>query len=176
MDSQEFWEDYQHLKKEATKLRTSEARLKEIRARYRTLFENTPGIVAIISNEGVILEMNPAGVSLLGMKSDELVGKSINDAFPDDRAREFGRKAGEAITSNQTVTFDWTVPRLNGPALWLAGRAAPVMDETQTVVAAVVTAKDLTDWLALDEDLASIQDQVSDLRRLIRDRLDREQS
>ncbi|MCB2213753.1 PAS domain S-box protein [bacterium] len=172
MDTQEFWDDYQHLKKEVSKLRDSESRLKAIRARYRSILNTANDIVAVIDRNGKLVEMNRPGLKLLGLSTDAVVGYPVDEAFQDDRAREIGRRAAEAISSNSEITFDWTIPQFAGPALWLTAKAAPVEDETRRIVAAVVVARNLTDMLSLDEDLAQAQDLIADLRRRVRDQID----
>jgi PAS domain S-box-containing protein len=171
MDTQEFWDDYQQIKKEVSKLRNSEARLKAIRAQYASVMRHSADLVAVIDQDGVLVEMNPAGLKLLDRSEDEIVGYPIEESFRDDDVLELGRKALEAIRSDSVLKFDWTLRPMGGPAKWITATAAPVEDESQRIVAAVVIARDMTDLLTLDEDLAQAQDLIASLRLRVKDAL-----
>ena len=45
--------------------------------KYHNLFENSPFSIALVDNNGVIVECNQAMENLLGFKKDELIGKSF---------------------------------------------------------------------------------------------------
>jgi len=140
MDQEQFWDDYQHLKREASLLRDSERRLKEIRGRYHTLMESAPILIAYLDREGRILEMSQGGLALIERPENEVVGRLTVEVFADEGGRTLGPAASNAISKGELVDFKWSVRRIHGPSLTLNAQAAPVRDETGTVVAACVTA------------------------------------
>lgn len=171
MDQQDFWDDYQHIKRDINRLRGSEQRLKGIRARYTAVGELTEELLMVIDREGMILEINRAGQELLSVGSD-VVGKHVDAAFSDARTRSIGQVAARSLEGKQTARADWVVGRATGPSLTLSARVAPVMDDTNRPIAAVVIARDITDLTTLDEDLANVADEVGRLRKRVQRALD----
>ncbi|MGE4295589.1 MAG: ABC transporter substrate-binding protein [Campylobacterales bacterium] len=92
---------------------------------YKTLFENSPEGVCIISTEGVLKQCNPAASRMLGYHPGELIGKSVIELSPDiqpdtgffsdNAAQMFLRKAA----AGEVQHFEWT-------HLTRAGKEVPV--------------------------------------------------
>ena len=73
---------------ETTEQVSAEQRLKEAEARWRALFEQTPGFVAILSGPGHVFEFaNARYVDLVGGR--ELIGKRVREALPEIAAQGF---------------------------------------------------------------------------------------
>ncbi|MFH0882015.1 MAG: PAS domain-containing protein, partial [bacterium] len=136
----DFWDDYQHLKRETSMLRDSVQRLNVIRGRYHALMDSPGVFVAFLDNEGRFLDINLGGLSLLGMDAREVVGMQHVQVFSGEPSRAIGGKASEAIRTGQTVDFAWSLTTRNGTVHQLSATASPVRDETGTVVAACVIA------------------------------------
>lgn len=163
MDAQEFWEDYQHLKKEANKLRISEQRLQGIRARYQTLLEGDDDPVIVIDREGRIVEVNAAAERHLNLDRSDTPQRDAADVFADSLASEIVRRARRAIESDTRERFDWYVAPMAGPSRVFATSALPVRDESNRAVAAVCIAREITHLVAIEEDIGGITDRVAQL-------------
>lgn len=75
-----------------TSLRQRETELRESEEKFRTAFMNAAVGIALVSLEGVWLEVNPAMGSILGYSPQELLGKKVTDfTHPEDleKRREF---------------------------------------------------------------------------------------
>jgi PAS domain-containing protein len=140
MDQQQFWDDFQHLKREATTLRDSVNRLNVLRGRYRALMEHGNLFVAYLDKEGRFLEISQSGLKLIERDEREVVDKLHVEVFGDSESRAIGTAAAEAIRSKEPFAFTWTIRKTNGPSPVYRAIASPVRDETGTVVAACVTA------------------------------------
>lgn len=167
MDPQAFWEDYQHLQREASKLRSSEERLKGIRARHRALSEVAEELFAIIDQAGVVLDMNPGGLRLLGREASDVIGRDITKIFSDEPSRAVARRASEVIRRDRADRFDWEPAISGGPPTVLDTRLAPVRDDTGRAVAVVVIARDIGDLLTLREDLEAAAESLDDMRKRV---------
>ena len=62
--------------------KASQAILRESESRYRTLFDSAIDGMVLISDEGRIIECNPAGSRGLGVTQEQIVGKTILDFSP----------------------------------------------------------------------------------------------
>ncbi|MBD3165302.1 PAS domain-containing protein [bacterium] len=159
----EFWDDYQHLRKEVTFLRNQEDRLKEVQARHKALFSAGGELYAVMDKEGTFVEINAAGLQLLELESGDVIGKNAKDIFGESRAAAIAEKAAEVIESGKPLRFDWIVRKVGGPHRHFSTRVAPVVNESGETNNAFIIALDISELEALREDLASLQDAVEDL-------------
>jgi PAS domain S-box-containing protein len=159
----EFWDDYQHLRKEVTYLRNQEERLKEVQARHKALFTAGGELYAVMDKEGTFVEINPAGLSLLELTSKDVIGKTAKDLFGESRATAIAEKAAEVIESGKPLRFDWVVKKVGGPHRRFSTRVAPVVNDAGDTETAFIIALDISELEAVREDLASLQDAVEDL-------------
>jgi len=102
-------------KKTSTTLRESEKKIKQFEEKYRSLFENIPGVFYRADREGNIIIINYPGAKLLGYNSSkELIGKNLTkDLFyiPDDR-----KKLLEELKKSKGIVKDYevTLKRIDG--------------------------------------------------------------
>ncbi|GAI84235.1 unnamed protein product, partial [marine sediment metagenome] len=77
--------------RDITDYKKAEEKTKQSEKKYRTLFENMPGVYYRADRQGNIIMVNPPGVKLLGYNSSkEIIGKNLaKDLYyiPEDRKR-----------------------------------------------------------------------------------------
>lgn len=81
--------------RDVTERKLLEQKLREAEEKFRKIFENSPNIIVLIDEKGVIVEANPAAVRSVGINP---VGKNLYDVFPKevaDRRFAFLRKVME---------------------------------------------------------------------------------
>ncbi|BCR03130.1 hypothetical protein DESUT3_01990 [Desulfuromonas versatilis] len=102
--------------------RRAEHALKESEQRFRSVFEFAPAGMAIVSNQGRVLQVNPAFCRLSGYSEAECLEKHVLEVtHPDDR--EGSRRLYEELRSGKLNHFDCEKRYLckDGTVLW--GRA-----------------------------------------------------
>ena len=70
-----------------SELEARERLLEDSELRYRTLFANVPIVLFRVSHGGRFLELNDAGLALLGVGREELPGLNVLDLYADPMAR-----------------------------------------------------------------------------------------
>jgi PAS domain S-box-containing protein len=146
--------------------------MKNVNVRYKMLLRHSHDLIAVIDREGVLVEMNPAGLKLLDRSEKEIVGYPLEESFHDDDVLELGRKALAVVESESVIKFDWTIRPMSGPAKWISATAIPVENESHQIVTAMIIARDMTNLLTLDEDLAQAADLIASLRLRVKDALE----
>ncbi len=128
-----------HLLRHAVVRKQLELRLLASERRYRTLFEDSLGLICIHDLDGVLVEVNPAAAAVLGYREQELCGLSLGTLLPAAhrselpsylrRVREHGSDAGRLILQtrsgetriwqyrNRLVHAPGQVPQVLGVAL-----------------------------------------------------------
>jgi PAS domain S-box-containing protein len=89
--------------RDITERKEAERKIKESEEKYRKMFEISPALLAILDEDGVFVEANPAMVRSLGLNP---VGKSIYDILPENLAEERLRKMREVIENNEMISFE----------------------------------------------------------------------
>ena len=167
MDQQDFWDDYQFLKKEVTKLRGSEARLQAIRARYAALSGLTDAAVLVMDRDGLLVEIGGASHELLGV-DESAMAKRFRDLFTDSSALAVASIIEHSIQSLEPGEAVWLRRRSTGPALHLKVRCAPILDESNRAAGALVLIRDISDLTALDEDLDRMGEELALMKQRVR--------
>lgn len=126
---------------------TENRRLSQLHEAHRnqlqTIIESEPECVKLQDASGVIMEMNPAGLSLLDAKNNEdVIGKVIydfiaaeyKDEYRDLTARVFGGGRG---------CMEFEVFSMDGQRRWLETHAAPLFDNAGEVTALLAITRDI---------------------------------
>jgi PAS domain S-box-containing protein len=71
--------------RDITERKRSEQALAESEAKFRSLILSAPDGLYLIDPRATILDVNPAGESLIGRSRDQIVGHSLTEFIPEDR-------------------------------------------------------------------------------------------
>ena len=107
------------LRRERQKLQLNESRM-------RAINNATPEGVMLTGADGTILEVNPAGLQLLGATAnEELVGRSLYE-FPMPEYREAVMQMTERICEGNRLAIEYVVEGLRGTRRWMRMTAVPL--------------------------------------------------
>lgn len=156
----------QHIRdKEAEHQRVLD-RLTENEYRLRAIIESVPECVKLQSADGTVLEINPAGLRLVGAKRPEdIIGKPIycivapeyTDVYHENMRRVF---AGE------TVVYEFKSITLEGGTSWMETHAVPLRDSRGTIYALLGITRDLTEQKQAEEQARRHQAELAHVARL----------
>ncbi len=77
--------------------------LKRKEEKYRAIFENSPNVVGIVSEDGTVVEANP---TMMESFKTNPVGRKIEELFPEEVARKWIRCIKQAILNGRQSTFE----------------------------------------------------------------------
>lgn len=126
--------EFQSVGRDVTERKQAEEALAASEAELRALFASMNDVVLVIDRAGVYRKIAPTNPSLLFRPPEELLGKTLRDVFPAERAENFidtvrqvvetGQTAHieyELIIDNRAVWFDASISRMDADStLWIA--------------------------------------------------------
>ena len=98
--------------------RGAEEKLRESEDRFRDLVEHSQELICTHDLEGRILSVNPWAGTVLGIPSDELVGKNFHDLLVPEVRLEFDRYLDEIRTHGTARGLMWVQTRNGDRRLW----------------------------------------------------------
>jgi len=126
----------------------------EEREKLHQIIDSTPECVKTISRDGILLEMNPAGLKIVEAASiDEVRGASVYDLIaPEDR--QLYIDFNERIFSGQSEKIEYDVIGLKGTRKSVESHAVPLRNGHGEVIAHLATTRDITQSRQLTEKLS----------------------
>ena len=138
----------------------------ESTARLAAIVESSGDAILGKTLDGVITSWNAGAEHQYGYAPDEIIGRSVSELIPPDRAEELvpimdRLRAGERIEHFETKRV-----RKDGTVLDVSVCVSPVRDSSGTVVAASSVARNITDRARLEADRRALERQRYQSERL----------
>ncbi len=137
-------------------LRHTELALRKSEEKYRALFEETKDMVFITSPDGRFIDINPAGVDLLGFSSKkEVLQTKVEEVYADPDLR---RIYSEIMAREGSVKdFEIKVRRKDGKKLVMLETSVAVRDGNGKIIAYRGIVRDITKLKELQDQLLQAQ-------------------
>lgn len=130
-----------------------EERLATSEQRLRQIISTEPECVKIQSHGGTILEMNPAGLSLVDAdKPSDIVGTSVYDVVAPE-FRERYEEMTRRVFQGEKVKLEFQIISLKGRLRWLESHAAPLKDHDGAVTALLAITRDISDLKRYEDEI-----------------------
>lgn len=118
---------------------------------FRSLFENTPELILYQNEESIILDANPAFLTLVREPKENVINRSYNDFLSAEVQPLYKEKLKEAFTG-KIVRFDlFTTQGNSAPRNWDVVKV-PVRDNDK-VVGVHMIARDITEKMQAQEEI-----------------------
>lgn len=131
--------------------------LHALESRYRSLFEESKDMVFISTPEGTVLDVNPAGLELFGIRSkEEVLGQTLVPEFYNNL--EDRPPFREVIEKNGYVKdYELVLRRADGKVITVLITATVVRDEEGNITAYRGIGRDITEQKKLEQQLVHAQ-------------------
>ncbi len=136
--------------------------------RYRQLAEKSPDFISRHTPvDLVFIDVNPAVEKILGYRSEEVIGRSVNE-FLHPKDLEVWSKGNQHVTYNEGIyTSTYRMRHKNNDYIWLETTSRTIRDpETGTLEEILCVSRDVTERMQADRTLtrlASVVEATSDL-------------
>lgn len=125
---------------------------------YRKIFMNSNDSIAILSPQGVIQEINPAGVRLFGYPEEEVVGKTTEMFIGGDVFTNLLKQMPDH--GNYSVRKELSVTTKEGENVFVELSAFPILDEDEAVIFRIGFVRDITERKTAEAALQKAHDEL----------------
>ncbi|HEX9926753.1 MAG TPA: PAS domain S-box protein, partial [Anaerolineae bacterium] len=155
---------HQAVQLELAERKQTEEALAQERTLLRTLIDNLPDYTFVKDTEGRFVIANPATARVMGVTtSDELIGKSDFDFYPEPLAAKFHKDEQYIITSGQPlINYEESyIDQTSGQEGWLLTTKVPLRDRQGQLIGLVGVGRDITERKQMEEALRQSQERFA---------------
>lgn len=121
--------------------------------RLRTIISSEPQCIKLLDSEGVLLDMNPAGLAMVEADSLEQVkGMSVHQLVDEQYRPDFMRLTKE-VFGGRSGSLLFSLTGMKGSHRWLETHAVPMKDAAGHIIALLGVTTDVTDKHKAEEEL-----------------------
>ena len=154
--------------RDITSRNRSESKLREHEARLRTIFESVPECVELLDADCKLLEINSAGLQILGASSlEQVLGLNVLEFIDSNHQKPF-RDCVAAVFRGESHELSFQVVSLDGRRLWMEQRAVPIWDPDKPgrVKEMLAVTRDISERMRIHQILRENQLRLSEAQRI----------
>ena len=152
------------IQRDITKRKHAELALSQSEEHLRQIIEIEPECVKILSPEGTLLEMNPAGLAMIEATSfDQVRGCPLGDLIVPEHRADFAEMHERAMAGG-TGRCEFAIKTLKGTPRWLETHAVPYRNGQRAIVGVLGITRDVTQRKEAEE---AVRESEARFRRLI---------
>ncbi len=121
-----------------TERKRMEEEISASEAELRTLIHSMTDIVFVGNAEGRFLKIVDTSPSLLYKPPKEMLGKTLHEVFPKDLADFFLSQLREALATQKSVNFEYSIP-IGDTVMWFYATVSPIPGDQTLMVARDIT-------------------------------------
>ncbi|WP_423409412.1 PAS domain S-box protein [Heyndrickxia sp. MSNUG] len=138
--------------RDITERKNVETLLEESRQQYRSLFEYSPDIVAMLDLNGTITNLNPQFQKITGFNANDFIGRSIGELLPENSRQLVLDRIAKVIKDQSPQMFELNIPHKNGNPLMLQSTSLPIIVNDQ-LAGIICNSRDVTELRQTEERL-----------------------
>jgi two-component system cell cycle sensor histidine kinase/response regulator CckA len=132
------------LARDITERKLSEKRLADSELRLRAMLESEPECVKLVSADGVLLEMNAAGLRMLEATASEVIGKPLVGFLAPEYRGAF-KGLNDAVFRGESLITEFDIVGLKGKRLTVESHGGPLRDVEGNIVGHLAVTRDITE-------------------------------
>lgn len=155
----------QGIGRDITVRKHAEEALREQKAYFQHLFENSPEAIVVATNDSNVIQLNQAFIDMFGFSQEEAIGKNIDELVAKNSYKEEAHKITQSIAEGECVRLETQRIRKDGSKIDVSILGTPVIIEGKQVAVYGIY-RDITNRKQAERDLKKSYDR---LQKLIED-------
>jgi len=125
--------------------KSAEQKLKESEKKFRNLFENSPNIIILLDQKGVILDFNQLFLNKFNFEKKELVGKDFRDILRINSGNTLTavEQYKKLIQNGKVEPFELGITNVEGKQVWINLQASEIEISNQHIIQVIL--QDITE-------------------------------
>lgn len=129
----------------------------------RTIVESEPECVKLVGRNCELLDMNPAGLAMIGAQSlEQVAGHSVVGLVAPEWQAAFV-EMNQRVFAGESVVSEFEIIGLNGERRWMNSHAAPLRNDQSEVIAQLAVARDVTERKRSEQALRESEERYREL-------------
>lgn len=126
-------------------------KLAEREGYLKTIINSEPDCVKLTDTDGIILEMNTAGMSMVEIDSPaQVIGRSVYSSIVSEYLDAY-KALAKRVFNGESGTLEYEIVGDKGTRLWLETKIVPLRNEKNEIIAALSLTRNITDRKKLEE-------------------------
>jgi PAS domain S-box-containing protein len=161
--------------RDITDRKKTEEKLKINEQWFRTIFNAEPECVKILSPDGNLIDMNPAGLRMINAEDpDILIGQNLLCLVHEDFKEQYQRFIKELLEGKES-SLEFKIKTFSGDSLWVDSHGTLIKDDDGKIKALLIVTRDITEKKHLQEELEKkVKERTEHLQRIINTMAERE--
>jgi PAS domain S-box-containing protein len=154
------------ISQDITDRRVAEQALQASEARLRAIFDAEPECVKVMSPEGILLQMNAAGLAILEVDApEEAIGRPLLAAVCPEYHQTFQDIAQKALLG-ELAAGEFEMQGKKGTRRWMETRVVPLRDESGRATALLAVTRDITERKRAEAERQQLEQQMAQIQKL----------
>lgn len=147
-----------------TQRKQAQEDLRKSEERFRKLVETEPECVKLLTEDNILIDMNPAGLGMIEADSlEQVVGKSIMEVV-DPLYREAFVDVGRSVFKGKSAFLEFSITGLKGTKRWLETHAVPLRDNNGKINFLLAVTRDVTERKQAQEERIHLMERHHEAR------------
>jgi two-component system sensor kinase FixL len=131
--------------REVSERREMERTLADQQQRLKIVIESAPECIKLQAADGTILDMNPAGLALIGARRrEDIIGKSAYGYIASEWRSKYAEMTAR-VFRGEAATLEFRLIDFKGAERWLETHAVPLRDQEGRMTALLALTRNVTD-------------------------------
>ncbi|MGE8721451.1 PAS domain S-box protein [Leptospira terpstrae] len=140
-----------------TEQREAYETLKQQELRLSTILQSEPECVKVVSPDGILVEMNPAGLQMIEADSpEEAVGQKVENLVNPLDLKYYQSIHNRALQGIKSSTR-FRIIGLKGTERWMESTAVPLTNQSGEIISVLSVSRDISDKVISEEKLIRIK-------------------
>jgi PAS domain S-box-containing protein len=146
-----------------TDRKRAEEALEHSERRIHAILDAEPECVKLVSQEGILLDMNPAGLKMLDVEAPELIiGKPFIQCVAPEHHRQFHDIYQEALREGSAIGI-YELVGIKGTRRWVETHAVPLVDNVSKTTMILSVTRDITERKEVEKALRESEEKYRSL-------------